>query len=169
MGKISVQTQALTRGSLANLRKSIAAVDDVIARLDEDTGGRGDGALGNMRDMVDTIVTSERALESRIERFIHDSTISENKNKSLKLSRLMKEIFPDEHVEHFLDQQFELVKGKDYDIGNGVIRFKKLPKDNDLKAQTLGSISAQMNHMNLPSHVDIAKNCIFYTIPAQGK
>ena len=87
MGKISVQTQALTRGSLANLRKSIAAVDDVIARLDEDTGGRGGGALGNMRDLVDTIVTAERALESRIERFIHESSM--NENHSVKLSRFI--------------------------------------------------------------------------------
>lgn len=93
MGKISVQTQALARGSLTNFRKSIAAIDDVIARLDEDTGGRGSGALGTMRDMVDTIVTTERALEMRIERFIHESTISESKNESLKLSRLMGEIY----------------------------------------------------------------------------
>ena len=87
MGKISMQTQALTRVSLANLRKSIVAIDDVIARLDEDTGGRGGMGLGNMRDMVDTIVTAERTLESRIERFIHESTMSEN--HSTKLSRFI--------------------------------------------------------------------------------
>lgn len=138
MGKISTRTKAFAETSLRNLRQSIATMYDVIDQLDAEGSGRREG-FGALADAIDTLEKGENLISNRLKQFIKfDDSIKEN--KSLKLSRLMREVFPDEHVEHFLDQQFELVKGKDYTLGNGVIRFKKLPKDFDLKGQTLGSI-----------------------------
>ena len=84
-----------------------------------------------------------------------------------KNESVMNEAFPDEHIDRFLQQNFELEKGKDYVLGNGMIQLKGLPNDKDIRALTLGSIAAEMKSKNLPCHVELSSNRILYQLPSQ--
>jgi len=104
MGKISTRTKAFVETSLRNLRQSIATMYDVIDQLDAEGSGQREG-FGALADALDHLEKGENLISNRLKQFIklNDSV---RKNESLKLSRLMKEIFPDEKLDTALPNDY---------------------------------------------------------------